>query len=61
MTDQTLGWGTDERIAALRDEAERRRMADRARARRTGARPRITRYLETRLGRRPDPIATAGA
>jgi len=61
MTDQTLGWRTNERIARLHDEAERRRLADRVPARPVAGRTRIARYLDSRIGRRPEPVATVRA
>jgi hypothetical protein len=61
MTDQTLGWRTDERIARLRDEAHRRRLANHASTRPVDGWTRIGRYLATRLGRRTKRLATARA
>jgi hypothetical protein len=61
MTDQTLGWRTDERITLLRDEAHRRRLANQASTRPVDGWTRIGRNLASRLGRRTKPRATARA
>jgi len=61
MTDQMVGWRTNERIAQLWDEADRRRLADDAAPRRAGTLSRLSRHLDPRVGRGPDPVVTARA
>jgi len=54
-----VGWRADERIAQLRDEADRWRLANEAAPRRAGALSRLRGRLDARVGRRPDPVAAA--
>jgi hypothetical protein len=56
-----VGWRTNERIAQLWDEADRRRLADDAAPRRAGTLSRLSRHLDPRVGRGPDPVVTARA